>query len=107
MQNPAPGPQGQPGVANVVLDTLVPTNPLAALSCWVGIFSLLTCVLGIVLGPIAVATGVVSLRKGTLIQQSAYGRGTSLARSYIGIVCGALGTLAGIAALVLMITKKH
>jgi hypothetical protein len=63
--------------------------------------------LGVLLGPIAVITGVISLKKGTLIQQSSYGKGTSLARSYIGIVTGGLGTILGIGMLVFMLLNRH
>ena len=104
MQSSPPRP---PDPAAGVLDAIVPTNPLAAVACWVGIFSMLTCLLGVVLGPIAVATGVISLKKGAIIQQSAYGRGSSLARSYIGIVTGAIGTLIGIGVVVMMLLKQH
>lgn len=84
-----------PGPDAGLLDALVPTNPLAAVACWAGIFSCLLCVAGPVLGPLAVATGVISLKKGALIQQSRYGKATSTARSWIGIVTGGLGTIAG------------
>lgn len=101
-QQPPPYPPypQQPQQAIGGLDLLVPTNPLAAVACWVGILGLLTCYGGIVLGPIALVTGVISLKKGALMRETAYGHGSSLVRSWIGIVTGALGTLVGIAALV-------
>jgi hypothetical protein len=98
-QPPYPPYQQPPEQAASVVDVLVPTNPLAAVACWVGIFSLLTCYGGLLFGPIAIATGVISLKKGAMIRETAYGRGTSLARSWIGIVTGSLGTLVGIASI--------
>lgn len=47
--------QKRPGAT--ALDAVLPTNPLAAISCWVGIFSLILCGLGVVLGPIAIVLG--------------------------------------------------
>jgi hypothetical protein len=41
------------------------------------------------------------------MKQTSYGKGTSLARSYIGIVTGALGTLVGLAAIVFMLLNRH
>ena len=95
-------PQYPPQAASIT-DALVPTNPLAAVACWVGIFSLFTCYGGVVLGPFALIMGIISLKKGAAIRETAYGRGTSLARSWIGIVTGALSTLLGIAAIVLLV----
>ena len=37
-----------------VLDAIIPTNPLVAFSCWIGIASVVVCGLGVVLGPTAV-----------------------------------------------------
>ncbi len=102
---PQPYPQQPPPGA--ILDTLVPTNPLAALACWVGIGSVLFCGLGAILGPIAVITGVLSLKRGALIQQSGYGKATSTARSWIGIVAGGLGTVTSIAFIVIAILGKR
>lgn len=89
------------------LDAIVPTNPLAAVACWTGIASVLFCGAGVLLGPVAVATGVVSLKKGALIQQSGYGKATSTARSWIGIVTGGVGTVVGIAFLLFMLLGKR
>jgi ABC-type nickel/cobalt efflux system permease component RcnA len=83
------------------VDALIPTNPLAAVACWVGILSVLLCGLGIVLGPIALATGIISLKKGAIVQQSTYGKGASTLRSWIGIVTGAIGTLVSVGVLAL------
>lgn len=88
--------------ANIV-DAIVPTNPLAAVACWLGIFSLFTCYGGVVLGPCALVMGIISLKKGAAIRETAYGRGASLARSWIGIVTGALSTLIGIVAIILVV----
>jgi hypothetical protein len=103
-------PQGYPPPQQEsfgAVDLLVPTNPLAAVACWVGILSVLTCYGGLLLGPIALATGVLSLKKGAMIRETAYGRGSSLVRSWVGIVTGALGTLVGIAAIVIALLGRH
>ena len=106
-QPPYPPPyQPPPQEAASVVDVLVPTNPLAAVACWVGIFSLITCYGGLLLGPIAVVTGIISLKKGAMIRESAYGRGTSLARSWIGIVTGALGALVGLVVTVMVLLHR-
>lgn len=102
-QPPYPPPQYPPQQQASVVDALVPTNPLAAVACWVGIFSLFTCYGGVVLGPFALIMGIISLKKGAAIRETAYGRGTSLARSWIGIVTGGLATVVGIAAIVVLV----
>ncbi len=89
-----------------MLDALVPTNPLAAVACWVGILSVILCGFGVVLGPIALVTGVMSLKRGTLVEQSGYGKATSKARSWIGIVTGGLGTVISIVFIVLQLIKR-
>jgi len=107
---PPPYPQQpypQPRQAMNPVDMVVPTNPLAAVACWVGILSLFTCYGGAVLGPIALITGIISLKKGAVIRESAYGRGASVARSWIGIVTGTLGLLFGFAAIVIAILGHH
>lgn len=86
------------------LDAIVPTNPLAAISCWVGIFSLLICALGALLGPIAVVTGWLALKKWKM-QESVYGAKASTARAWIGIATGGLGTLVGIAMVFLLVFR--
>lgn len=86
------------------LDVIIPTNPLAALSCWIGIFSLLICAIGAVLGPIAVVLGWLGLKKWKL-QESAYGATASRIRAWIGIVTGGLGTLIGIVMLSLLVFR--
>jgi hypothetical protein len=83
-----------------MVDALVPTNPLAAAACWVGILSLFTCYGGVILGPIALIMGIISRNRGAVTRESAYGRGASTVRSWIGIVTGGLATLIGIFALV-------
>ena len=100
-----PMPPNAPPPINVI-DGVLPTNPLAAVACWTGIFSLLLCFTGPLLGPIAVVTGFLSLKKGAIIQQSNYGKATSTARSWIGIVTGALGTIVGIAFIVLQLLHR-
>lgn len=102
---PAHAPQAAPGGG--LIDALVPTNPLAAVSCWLGIFSVILCGAGVVLGPIAVITGVISRKRGALAQQSSYGKATSTLRSWIGIVSGGIGTLVSIAFIVTQILHKR
>jgi hypothetical protein len=102
-QGPPPNHYGsgsiipQQGQKYGVADAFVPTNPLAAMSCWLGIFGLLLCGFGAVLGPIAIVLGVISLKKGKIIEESSYGQATSKVRSYIGIVTGVLGTCVSVA----------
>lgn len=90
-------PQGGKPAASA-LDAIIPTNPLAALSCYSGIFSVICCFLGILLGPLAIGTGVLALKK-SRFSESEYGETTSKIRMWIGIVTGAIGTLLGIAVL--------
>lgn len=87
------------------IDAFLPTNPLAAISCWTGIFSLVICGLGALLGPIALVTGWLALKKWKM-QESVYGAKASTARAWIGIVTGGLGTLLGIAVVVLLVFKR-
>jgi hypothetical protein len=112
MNQPPPYPPYQqpyaqpPQQTASVVDAIVPTNPLAAVACWVGIFSLFTCYGGVVLGPFALIMGIISLKKGAAIRETAYGRGTSLARSWIGIVTGVLSTLIGVAVIVMAVIAR-
>jgi hypothetical protein len=96
----------QPPNASVV-DALVPTNPLAAVACWIGILSLFTCYGGIVLGPIALVLGIISRNRGAVGRETAYGRGASTVRSWIGIVTGALSTVIGIVAIVMLLLNRR
>jgi uncharacterized membrane protein len=97
----------QPPRENVsVVDALVPTNPLAAVSCWSGIFSVLVCGLGIVLGPIALFTGWLALKKWKM-QESVYGAKASAVRAWIGLVTGGLGTLLGIVVIAMLVSKQY
>jgi len=100
-----PPPPGAPGGG--ILDAIIPTNPLAAVSCWLGIFSVLLCGLGVVLGPIALVTGIVSLKRGAVMAQSRYGKATSTVRSWIGIVSGSIGTVVSIAFIVMQLVARH
>jgi len=88
-----------------IVDAIVPTNPLAAVSCWLGIFSVILCGLGVVFGPIALVTGWLALKKWKM-QETAYGAKASTVRAWIGIVTGGLGTLIGIVAIVMIVTSK-
>lgn len=107
---PGPPPQGyalpprRPEAASP-LDAIIPTNPMAAVSCYLGIVSMILCILGPLLGPIAVLLGVLGLKKWN-VQESAYGKTTSTIRAWIGIVTGVLGTLIGIFAIVMIIIAQ-
>lgn len=86
------------------VDVLIPTNPLAALACWIGIGSVVLCGVGALLGPIAIVLGWLGLKKWKL-QESSYGATTSKIRAWIGIVGGALGTLIGLIFVVTLLAK--
>lgn len=88
------------------LDGILPTNPLAAVSCYTGIFGLITCFLGIILGPIAIVLGILAL-KTWKVQESQYGKTMSSVRAWIGIVTGILGIILGSIAIVLAITSAN
>ena len=47
--------------AATALDAIIPTNPFAALSCWIGIGSVVLCGFGVLLGPIAIVLGWLGL----------------------------------------------
>ena len=94
-----PSPDG-PKQAASALDAIIPTNPLAAVSCWSGIIGLLLCPLGPILGPIALITGILALNKWKA-RETQYGATTSKVRAWIGISTGIIGTLAGITVLVM------
>jgi hypothetical protein len=90
--------------AATALDAIIPTNPLAALSCWIGIGSVVLCGFGVLLGPIAIVLGWLGLKKWKL-QESSYGATTSKVRAWIGISTGGLGFLVGTAFLVLVLGR--
>lgn len=52
-------------------------------------------------------TGFISLETGAIIQESGYGKATSTARSWIGIVTGALGTVTGRVMIVCMLLARR
>ncbi|MCG8508223.1 MAG: hypothetical protein MI741_03250 [Rhodospirillales bacterium] len=81
------------------LDAIIPTNPLAAISCYMGIFSIIICIGGVLLGPIAIVLGLLGLKKWKM-QESTYGKTASTIRAWIGIVTGAIGTVVGIIVLI-------
>lgn len=81
------------------LDAVIPTNPLAAISCYAGIFSVICCFVGFILGPIAILCGVLSLTIWK-VPESSYGKTASTVRTWIGIITGILGTIIGIFALI-------
>lgn len=106
-QQPSAGDTTVPPLVNqresaTALDAIIPTNPLAAFSCYCGIFSVLVCFLGLILGPLAIYTGRKSLKK-TFSIESDYGAAASKIRAWIGIVTGSIGTLLGIAMIVFAI----
>ena len=80
--------------AATALDAIIPTNPLAALSCWIGIGSVVLCGFGVLLGPIAIVLGWLGLKKWKM-QESSYGATTSKARAWIGISMGIIGVVIG------------
>jgi len=84
------------------IDAIIPTNPLAAVSCYTGILSMVCCFIGIILGPIAILTGIMALKKWKM-QESQYGKVTSTIRAWVGIITGILGTLIGIPAIIMTI----
>ncbi|MFN3167954.1 MAG: hypothetical protein ACE37H_12920 [Phycisphaeraceae bacterium] len=100
MTQPPPQPPRQRESASP-LDAIIPTNPLAAVSCYTGILSMILCILGPLLGPIAVVLGVLGLKKWNATE-SAYGKTTSTIRAWIGIVTGILGTLIGIGVIIVI-----
>lgn len=87
------------------VDVLIPTNPLAAFSCWIGLASVLFCFFGVILGPIAIVLGWLGLKKWKL-QESSYGATTSKVRAWIGIVSGGLGTLVSLVAIVVTVINR-
>ncbi|MFT5528211.1 MAG: hypothetical protein ACI9HK_006200 [Pirellulaceae bacterium] len=94
-----PPPENPSGRQNVsALDAIIPTNPLAAIACYSGIFSILCCFGGILLGPIAIVTGILGLRI-QMSHESSYGATTSKIRAWIGIVTGIIGFIVGCVAL--------
>lgn len=109
-QPPQPPQQPQPSYAPPqeqanVLDAIVPTNPLAAVSCYAGIFSCLLCIFGIVLGPIAIVTGYLGLKKWK-VQETTYGKTASTIRAWIGIVTGSIGTLLSIPMILMLVSGR-
>ena len=87
------------------LDAIIPTNPLAAIGCYCGIFSMPCCGLGIVLGPLAIGLGILGLRV-HVMQESSYGAVTSKIRAWIGIVTGILGLIISIVFICLMFANR-
>lgn len=84
------------------LDAIIPTNPLAAVSCYTGIVSIILCIFGPLLGPIAIVTGYLGLKKWNVTETS-YGKTTSTIRAWIGIVTGIIGTVLGIVIVIMII----
>jgi hypothetical protein len=95
----------KPREAASPLDAIVPTNPLAAIGCYTGIFSIICCPIGLLLGPLAIVLSVIGLNKWKM-QESAYGATTSKIRAWVGIITGILGTLVGIVSLISIIASN-
>lgn len=104
-QQPYNAPPPRPQEAASALDAIIPTNPMAAVSCYMGIVSMILCIVGPLLGPCAILLGVLGLKKWN-VQESAYGKTTSTIRAWIGIVTGALGTLIGIVVIVMIVIAE-
>jgi hypothetical protein len=81
------------------------TNPLAAIGCYTGIFSIICCPIGLLLGPLAIVLSVIGLNKWKM-QESTYGATTSKIRAWVGIITGILGTLVGIVSLISIIASN-
>ncbi len=86
------------------VDVLIPTNPLAALACWIGIGSVVLCGVGALLGPVAIVLGWLGLKKWKL-QESSYGATTSKLRAWIGIVAGGIGTVISLITIVVRLVN--
>ena len=56
-----------------VLDAIIPTNPLVAFSCWIGIASVVVCGLGGGVGSDRRSFGMLSMKKWKM-QEFVYGR---------------------------------
>jgi len=84
------------------IDAFIPTNPLAALACWLGIGSVVLCGFGAILGPIAMVLGWLGLKKWKM-QESTYGATTSKIRAWIGLIAGGLGTAIGLVFLFILL----
>jgi hypothetical protein len=68
---------------------VVPVNALAQASLWVGIGALVTCIIGFVTGPIAIALGVM----GRMQIAASNGRQRGNDQAMIGIVCGSVSII--------------
>lgn len=102
---PAPPPRADDVPGARALDVFVPTDPIAAASCWIGVFGMLLCTIGWLLGPVAIGLGVLALRK-QRFNETRYGRGISVARAWIGIITGSLGLLVGGAITVIFVLGR-
>ena len=105
--NPYQSPKTQPAKPSdqegaSALDAIIPTNPLAAVSCYTGIFSILCCFAGVVLGPAAIIIGFLAINKWKM-QETAYGATTSKIRAWIGIITGFIGLATSVLAIVVTI----
>lgn len=85
---------GNTRAAASVLDAVVPTNPLAAFSCYSGIFGCLLCPLGVLLGPLAIGLGLLSIKLWK-VKESSLGGVMSNVRLVIGFVTGTIATILG------------
>jgi hypothetical protein len=93
----APPPGGDEGIA-----TLIPYRNVPALvSYYLGVFSLIPCIGGLLLGPAAVILGFLGLRRKKSNPQA---KGT--AHAITGIVLGSLTFIANIAGIILMVMRS-
>ncbi|MCP3905993.1 MAG: DUF4339 domain-containing protein [Planctomycetes bacterium] len=95
----APLPAGNDAAAFIV-PIGVPVS--AVISCWMGIVSMIVC---FPLGPVALILGIVGLRTIKRSQPEAdptTSRPLGIARAWIGIITGSIGTLIAVAFVVLI-----
>ena len=84
------------------LDAIIPSNPFAAIACWAGILSLLFCMVGLILGPLAIIMSLLAFKKWNF-NESSYGATTSKVRAWIGLITGIIGTLLGVVFAIMML----
>ncbi|HMC65114.1 MAG TPA: zinc ribbon domain-containing protein [Gemmataceae bacterium] len=95
-------PMKRSGDINAV-EFIVPTNVSGAsiLSCYLGLIGFCLPLLGLLFAIPAVIFGIIALRRRR--QATSYGAVTSDVRAIIGLVLGGLGTLHGLALVVLLL----
>lgn len=89
------------GQATDVVSTIIPyTNPLALTSYYLGCFSAIP-LLGLLLGPAALVTGILGLRK-----RMKHPEMKGLAHALVGVIVGGLVFLAHLGVILLIVLKK-